>query len=151
MLIIILSSLIIAADQITKYLIRNNLNLAERIEIIDNYFYLTFVKNKGAAFGVLQDQRVFFIVVSVFFLIFIFYIYQCILAKNLLNSIIISFLIGGAIGNLIDRIGFHYVTDFIAVDIIPFYQFPVINIADIFIFSGVSLLIYELIFITKVE
>jgi signal peptidase II len=149
MLITILASLIIIIDQITKYLIRTNLILFEKINIIDDYFYFTFVKNRGAAFGIMQGQRIFFIAVTLFFLIFILYLYQKELTQNLFSKIAVSFLIGGSIANLIDRVTLHYVTDFIAVDIIPFYQFPVINIADVFVFCGVFLLIFELLFTLK--
>ena len=146
MLITIFSSMIIIIDQITKYLIRTNLALFEKIKIIDDYFYFTFVKNRGAAFGIMQGKRIFFIAITLFFLVFIIYLYHKELPQNLLSKTAVSFLIGGSIANLIDRVKLHYVTDFIAVDILPFYQFPVINIADIFVFCGVFLLIFELLF-----
>lgn len=149
MKIIIFSSLITVIDQISKILIRANINQQQKIKIINDYFYLTFVKNEGAAFGILQGQRLFFIAVTLFFLAFLFYLYKRELPHDLFTKTAIIFLIGGSLSNLFDRILFHYVTDFIAVDIIPFYQFPVVNIADIFISSGVIILIYKILFFSS--
>lgn len=146
MKILIFSSLITVIDQISKILVRSNINQQQKLNIINDYFYLTFVKNEGAAFGILQGQRLFFIAATFFFLAFLFYFYKKELPHNLFTKTAIIFLTGGSLANFFDRILFHYVTDFIAVDIIPFYQFPVINIADIFISSGVIILIYEILF-----
>lgn len=141
MYITIFSILIILLDQITKFLIRNGIIQRQKIT---NYLYLTFVKNKGAAFGILSGQRILFILVTVFFLFFIIYIYQKELRPTFINKTAVSFLIGGSIANFIDRLFLHYVTDFIAFDLFDFYSLPVINIADIFIFIGVVILIYQL-------
>ena len=148
MSITIFSILIILIDQLSKFLIRSNFAQSQKLLIIGEYFYLTFVKNKGAAFGILRGQRIFFILITIFFLIFIFYIYKNELRQTTAAKISVIFLLGGSIGNLIDRVFFHYVTDFIAFDLFDFYRLPVINIADIFIFFGVNILIYQLIFST---
>jgi signal peptidase II len=116
----------------------------ESIELISNIFFLRYVKNRGAAFGILEGQRLFFIIITFIFLFFLIYIYISELEKNKFSYITIIFLIGGSTANLIDRILFTYVTDFIAV-----YKFPVINFADIFIFIGVVFLIYQLIVLDK--
>lgn len=142
------SLLIIFIDQITKFWVRNSLAQSQRLYLIKDYLYLTFVKNSGAAFGILKGQQLFFILVALFFLIFIFYIYQKELKKDFLAKIALIFLVGGSTANLIDRVVFRYVTDFIAFDLFDFYQLPVINIADIFIFFGIIILIYQLIFIS---
>lgn len=140
------SMLIIIIDQLSKYFIRVYLDQSQKLLIIDDYFYLTFVKNRGAAFGILRGYRSFFILITIFFLVFIIYLYQKELSQGLAAKIAVIFLLGGSIANLIDRIVFHYVTDFIAFNIFDFYQFPVINIADIFIFFGVIILIHQLLF-----
>src|SRR6056297_1736850 len=147
MYIVVFSLLIIFVDQLSKFLIRSNFYQSQRLSIIEDYFYLTFVKNRGAAFGILEGQRSFFILTTIFFLVFIIYLYKKELPKIFVAKIAIIFLLGGSIANLIDRIIFHYVTDFIAFDILDFYQLPVINIADIFIFFGVLILIYQLLFL----
>jgi len=146
MSIVISASIIIFFDQLSKFLIRINFSQSERAAIIGDYFYLTFVKNKGAAFGILSGQRIFFILITIFFLIFIVYIYKNELRQTASAKLAVIFLLGGSTGNLIDRVFLHYVTDFIAFDLFDFYQLPVINIADIFIFFGVVILIYQLIF-----
>ncbi|PTV96110.1 signal peptidase II [Halanaerobium saccharolyticum] len=146
MYIVIFSALIILIDQLSKFLIRSNFVQFKKVFIIKDYLYLTFVKNRGAAFGILSGQRSFFILVTILFLIFIVYLYRKELSDTLSARIALIFLLGGSTANLIDRIMLHYVTDFIAFDLFDFYQLPVINIADIFIFFGVLILIYQLIF-----
>ncbi|MFW6251599.1 MAG: signal peptidase II [Halanaerobium sp.] len=144
--IAIFSVFIILIDQLSKFLIRSNLNQYQNLPVIKNYLYLTFVKNRGAAFGILSGQRSFFILITIFFLIFIIYLYKKELSDTLSARVALVFLLGGSTANLIDRILLHYVTDFIAFDLFDFYQLPVINIADIFIFFGVLILIYQLMF-----
>ena len=147
MSIILLSALIIILDQVSKFIIRDNFLEYQRYKLVGDYFYFTFIKNRGAAFGILSGQRTFFIIITIAFIFFAIYIYQKELPKNLLSKFAVSFLLGGSIANLIDRVLKHYVTDFIAFDLLSFYKLPVINIADIFIFFGVVLLIYELLFL----
>lgn len=146
MYIAIFSMLIILIDQLSKFLIRSNFYQSQRLSIIGDYLYLTFVKNRGAAFGILNGQRVFFILITVFFLLFIIYIYKNELPQTAGAKIVLIFLLGGSTANLIDRVVLRYVTDFIAFDLFDFYQLPVINIADVFIFFGVVILIYQLLF-----
>jgi len=140
-MLIFYSSIIIIVDQLLKYLVRLNLQENQKFEVIDNFFSIAFVKNTGAAFGILKGQRILFITAAVIFFIFILYLYFNELRKCRFSLITVVFLIGGSLSNLIDRILFSYVTDFIAV-----LEFPVINTADIFIFLGVFMLIYQLIF-----
>lgn len=142
------SIIIIFIDQLSKFWVRNYLAQVQRLYIINDHLYLTFVKNRGAAFGILKGQRLFFILITLSFIIFIIYIYKRELQKNILAKITLIFLLGGSTANLIDRVVFHYVTDFIAFDLFDFYQLPVINIADIFIFFGIVILIYQLTFIS---
>lgn len=146
MLIAVLSMIIILIDQLSKFFIRSNFHQFERLSIVGDYLHITFIKNRGAAFGILKGQRSFFILITVFFLIFIIYIYQSELKQTPAVKTAIVFLLGGSISNLIDRLLLHYVTDFIAFNLFDFYQLPVINIADVFIFYGVLILIYKLLF-----
>jgi signal peptidase II len=149
MYIAIFSIIIIIIDQLSKYFIRYYFIQSQKLSIIGDYFYLTFVKNRGAAFGILRGQRIFFILITIFFLVFIIYLYNKELPKKIITKIAVIFLLGGSIANLIDRIIFHYVTDFIAFDLFNFYKLPVINIADIFIFFGVVILIYQSFFLAE--
>ena len=118
----IVSFLILIADQLSKYLAVEFLMDKRPIVLINNLIELHFVKNYGAAFGIMQNQRWFFVVIT-------------------LTKISLGALLGGASGNLIDRIRISYVIDFIKVDLGRLYDFPVFNIADIFIVVGTSLLV----------
>lgn len=144
MYIVFFSVIIIIIDQLSKFLVRSRFLQSQRLPIIGEYLYLTFVKNRGAAFGILSGHRNFFILITIIFLFFIFYLYKTELPETIPVQLALVFLLGGSISNLIDRLLFHYVTDFIAVDLFKFYQLPVINIADIFIFFGVVILTFQL-------
>ena len=138
---------IILADQITKYLALTKLVNKKPIVLIENLLELHFVKNYGAAFGIMQNQRVFFIVITtIVLLVMSIYMIQ---KRNKLTNIVkvaIGFLLGGALGNLIDRVKLGYVIDFIKVDLGKLYDFPVFNVADIFIVIGTGLLILIIIY-----
>lgn len=125
-------------DQLTKGLININMNLNQSIEIIPNFLSLTYVHNIGAAFSILKGARWLFIIMAIIILniIYIFFIKD----KKLKNSeiIIYSLLISGILGNLVDRILFGYVIDFIDVNI---FNFAIFNFADSFIVIAVILLL----------
>lgn len=138
----IVSILIIIADQLSKYLAVEFLMDKRPIVVINNLIELHFVKNFGAAFGILQNQRWFFIVIT--FLVLTGIIIFVIKKKDSLHfftKLSLGALLGGAIGNLIDRVKLGYVVDFIKVDLGRLYDFPVFNIADIFIVIGTLLLV----------
>lgn len=147
MLISFFTLIIVIMDQLSKFIIRNNLSQLKKLWLIEDYLYLTFLKNRGAAFGILQGQLILFFLITIFFFIFIIYLYQKELPQTFLVKIAISFLLGGSTSNLIDRILMKYVTDFIGLNLFDFYQLPIINIADIFISTGVLILIYQLLFL----
>lgn len=147
MLISFFTLIIVIIDQLSKFIIRNNLSQLQKLWLIEDYLYLTFLKNRGAAFGILQGQLILFFLITIFFFIFIIYLYQKELPQTFLVKIVISFLLGGSTSNLIDRILMTYVTDFIGLNLFDFYQLPIINIADIFISTGVLILIYQLLFL----
>lgn len=138
--IILMAILLIAFDQITKYLILSNFKLGESLLIIDNFFSITSHRNRGAAWGILEDSRLFFIVITSIFLIGLL-IYLLKNKDNLvfLDKLTFSLIIGGAIGNFIDRIKTGEVVDFLDFKIFN-YNFPIFNIADICICIGVFLL-----------
>lgn len=126
-------------DQLSKIIVISNIEPSTGIKLINNFLYITFVKNEGAAFSILQGGRIFFIVLSIFVLvIMIKYIFD---DKNIRKIEVLSYslLIAGIIGNLIDRIVYGYVVDFI--DIYLFgYDFPVFNVADMCIVIGAVVL-----------
>ncbi len=129
----IISFLVILVDRITKILVENFLG-DKVLSIIKNIFYFTYVKNDGAAFSILESQRLLLVILSILALFFIIYY----VTKKDKNGIGYFFLLGGIIGNLIDRIFLGYVIDFIGI-----YNFPIFNIADIFIVLGAFFVIFE--------
>lgn len=132
------SFILILIDQIIKISISNISN----ITIIKNFFNLTYVENTGAAFSILQSKRILLIIVA-FVAIFLLYHY---LIKNKdlkkIEILIYSLLIGGIIGNLIDRIVYGYVIDYLEFIILNHYM-PIFNFADICIVIGTILFLYE--------
>lgn len=144
----ILSIIFLAIDQISKILVLNNFEQLNSINIIKNFLYITYVKNEGAAFSILQGGRILFIVLSITVLIVM--IIGIIKDKKIrkVEYISYSLLLAGITGNLIDRIIYGYVVDF--VDMYFFgYDFPVFNFADICIVFGA--IIFASSYMTKGE
>jgi len=134
-----LSLFIVLIDQITKYLMLYKHKIFVNKDFI--LFRLDFVKNYGAAFNIFSGNRIFLSLISIIFSILLIYL---ILRKNTLNSFDLyaySFILGGTIGNGIDRIYKGFVVDFINLNII---NFPVFNIADISINIGFIFLLYNI-------
>ena len=134
-----LSIFIVLIDQFTKYLMFYNKKLFINKDFL--LFKLDFVKNYGAAFNIFSGSRVFLSLISIFFSILLIYL---IFRKNTLNSIDLysyNLILGGTIGNGIDRIDKGFVVDFINLNII---DFPVFNIADISINIGFIFLLYNI-------
>lgn len=131
----------IAADQITKMWAVTNLKGNMSVNIIGNFLKFTYAENRGAAFSILQDKRIFFITVT--FIMLTVVLYMLIYNKKITNltKISLTLISGGAVGNLIDRIRVGYVIDFIDVRFGDFYDFPIFNIADSFVVVGTALLI----------
>ena len=141
--ILILALIFIGLDQFTKYLIVNNMALGDSNDIITNFFAITSHRNRGAAWGILENSRLFFLITTTIFLIGFFY--YIIKQKNKLNNfdvLCFSLVIGGAIGNFIDRLWRHEVVDFLDFNLLG-YKFPIFNLADTFICIGVFLLLIK--------
>lgn len=126
-------------DQVSKYYVMNHFVLGESLPVIQNVFHFTYIINRGAAFGMLTNQRWFFLAVALV-LIIVYGIYR----KQVNNGPLVlrigsALLISGAIGNGIDRYILHGVVDFF-----DFRIWPIFNIADIGICIGVVCIIYYL-------
>jgi signal peptidase II len=134
----IISFLIIVIDRVVKILANRYISLNKTISLIKNVFYLTNVHNEGAAFSIMYGLRYILIAVSIAFLIFIIYY----MYKKKKYNIEFALIIGGLIGNLIDRIVFGYVIDYIGVIIFKYY-FPIFNIADALIVIGAIILLFR--------
>ncbi len=146
---------LLVLDQLTKTLVRLNMELHQSIPLLKDWFADTFmliyVQNPGAAFslGLGSDtiNRIFFISVTILAVAFIIYLLSQ--AVHRIQVIAFGCVLGGALGNLIDRIMFGPVTDFFSVDFPDFImeRFPIFNVADSSIFIGVCLLIVDMLFI----
>ena len=142
-ILIILSLLFLIIDQISKLLVMKNLTVNNSITIIKDFFYLTYTHNTGAVFSILLGKRIFLIIITIVVLVIIFnYIKKNKITRKV-ELVSFSLVVGGSLGNLIDRIIHGYVIDFIDMKIFG-YDFPVFNIADSFITIGVILLILTL-------
>ena len=132
-------SIFIICDQLLKILITNTLVPYQYINMIKNFITITHVHNTGAAFSILSDNVWLLIGISLIALVLIYYYILKKISVTKFNILIYSLLIGGIIGNLIDRIIHGYVIDYISVNIFG-YHFPVFNLADIGIVISVFLL-----------
>jgi len=139
--IYIFSFIFLIIDFISKIIIQNYMTLNSSIPIIKNFFSITYVRNIGAAFSILSGKQLFLIILGIIILIGIIYYVN----KDKLNNLKViyySLLIGGIIGNLIDRIIYNSVIDFLDFKIFG-YDYPIFNLADTFICIGVILIIIE--------
>lgn len=129
---------IILIDQITKFLIKINFQLNQSLPLIKNIFHLTYIRNFGAGFGILQQQKWILIFISIIVIGVIFYYLDRIKDKEKFLQVIVGLVLGGTIGNLIDRVAYGFVVDFL-----DFRIWPVFNFADSFVTIGViGLIIY---------
>jgi len=145
---LIVPLVIIFSDQITKQLIIDHFLLGETVPILEGFFHFTYVRNPGAAFGMLANAppifRVpFFLAIPVIALIIIFFIFKKLPVTSVMVPMALSLVIGGAVGNLIDRIRFGYVIDFLDFHWKYQYHFPAFNIADSAICIGVGILMID--------
>jgi signal peptidase II len=130
-------------DQGTKYLIATNLELYEQIPVIGDFFLITSSRNRGAAFGILQDQLWFFIVVTLIVVAgIIWYLQKVVKEGRRLLPTALALVLGGALGNFIDRLVMGEVVDFLQFNF-GSYTFPIFNIADSCIVIGVALIILD--------
>lgn len=141
---------IISLDQLTKHLVTQRFHLGESVSVITGFFNLTYVRNPGAAFGLMgrMDASIripFFIVVPLIALGVIFYVFRKVEDHDLKLATALSLVIGGAFGNLIDRAAYNYVIDFLDFHWNYSAHFPAFNIADIAICVGVGFLILDII------
>lgn len=133
----------VAFDQISKWYIQNNMDVYQTISIIEDFFNITYIHNTGAAFSILEGKTSFLIGMQIIVLTAMF-IYVNV-KNNQINRILkisLAFIVGGGIGNLIDRITNGYVVDFF-----DFHFWPIFNVADICVCVGCGLLMIYVFFI----
>lgn len=142
-ILLLIVTLVVGVDQLTKGLIVQSLKLHEALPVLPNFFDLVYVRNKGAAFGILAntEYRVpFFIITTSLAVVFLVWFYRQYRADQVLGRCAVSLVLGGAIGNLIDRVRFGEVVDFLDVHWYQ-YHWPAFNVADSAICVGVGMLL----------
>ena len=144
----IIIAVLVGIDQLTKYFTVVYVKPVGSISVIDGFFRLTYVENRGAALGMFQNQRWFFIGMTALLILA-----ACVLLVKYKHHTWASYtcailIIGGGIGNLIDRVRLNYVVDFIYFSLI---DFPVFNVADIYVTVSMFLLLILVLFYYKDE
>lgn len=143
---LIVGAVLVIIDQIIKYLISAYLQPVGSVSVIDNIFSLTYVENKGVAFGMFSDMRwIFVALTSILLVIIIFYMFKK-RPKGKFFYVCAALIIGGGIGNLIDRIFYGYVIDYLSLSFFP----PVCNFADYCITAGTIMLVIYLLFFSDI-
>ena len=145
---VILFAVLIFFDQFTKYLAVRHLKDSSDIIVIPNVFRLHYLENRGAAFGMLQNQKIFFIFIAFVILAAICYVIFRMPDKKKYTAfhILLAVIASGAVGNMIDRFRFDYVVDFFYFELI---NFPIFNVADIYVTCATILLAVLLLFFYK--
>ena len=141
------AALIVIVDQITKVLIRANIEVGQSISVIGDFFRITYIRNSGAAFSMLSGMRIFLILIPIIAIVI------CIIYLNkhrdipCIGKLSLWMIIAGGAGNLIDRVFFGPVTDMFSFSIFP----PVFNVADIAVTIGCVLLVIYILFEEKIK
>ena len=143
-LCLVIAAAAIFLDQITKLLVVQNISEGASVEGIRGVFRLTYIENKGAAFGMLSEHRWVFMVLSTVAIVAILIYLWKEKPRSILVRLSLGMILGGGIGNMIDRIFRGFVVDFIDLQFIPFWSY-IFNVADIFVCVGCGLLILHLI------
>jgi signal peptidase II len=151
LILLVLTAIVVALDQWTKVLVLQHFRYGETVSMITGYFNLTYIQNTGAAFGMFAKAdpafRVpFFLVVPLVALGSIGYIFRKLPDNDIKLSVALSLVVGGAVGNLIDRMRLGFVVDFLDFHWQSLYHFPAFNVADSAICVGVAILMLDLAF-----
>lgn len=143
---LIVGAMLVIIDQIIKYFVSAYLQPVGSVSVIDNLFSLTYVENKGVAFGMFSDMRWIFVALTAIMLaMIIFYMFKK-RPKGKFFYICAALIIGGGVGNLIDRIFYGYVIDYLSLSFFP----PVCNFADYCITAGTIMLVIYLLFFSDI-
>lgn len=140
--------ILVLIDQISKFYITSTMKLHDAIPVIEDVFEIHYIQNRGAAWGLFENQQLLFIICTLIACIFgiIFYI-KCV-NSNALKAlqVCIVLILSGAVGNFIDRVSYQYVIDFLYFKLI---DFPVFNIADCYVTVGFFITIILILFVYK--
>lgn len=140
--------ILVTVDQFTKYIAVLKLKNQPVFSIIDGVLEFNYLENRGAAFGMLQNQKIFFVFVAVIFLGVIVYVLSRTPEEKKYTGlhILLIMIAGGAIGNMIDRLRLDYVVDFIYIVLI---NFPIFNVADMYVTFATAILVIQVLFVYK--
>ena len=130
-------------DRLIKILCLSTLNVGDSIVVIKNFFAITLVTNTGAAFSILSSSTLFLIVLSIIVIGIIYFFFIKNQSLSNVMQVIYGILLGGIIGNLIDRVIYGYVIDYLNFNIFS-YSFPVFNFADICIVISIFIIIISI-------
>jgi len=142
-LFVIVAALVVVLDQLSKLWVRGNLAPGELLPVV-GHLALQHVQNTGSAFGLLANQTFLLIIVGIASLLVILLSLRYLSQVSILSMVSVGLIWGGAVGNLIDRLRFGYVTDFIDFRLWGSFHWPAFNIADAAITVGAFVLIYSL-------
>ncbi len=143
-----IATIVFILDQWIKLMISHMMQEYDKITVIPNFFSIQYVKNKGAAFSILEDKSLLLIIISIVFILVLDKMIKKEKNFTKLSILSLGMIIGGVFGNLMDRILYHSVIDYLSFIIIN-YHFPVFNLADIGITVGTFLLLITMIFDKK--
>lgn len=144
---LIFTAILVAIDQLTKYLTVQNIPLGEIVEVIPGIVSLTYIRNSGAAFSILEGQMWFFYIITILVVAFLIYYMYTETKDNKILGYILALILAGALGNFIDRLLYQYVIDMIKLE---FIDFAIFNVADSYLTVGVILLIIYTFFEDKI-
>lgn len=139
----IIALIVILIDQVTKWIVDTSMEIGESILVIENVLYITSHRNQGAAFGILQGQMWFFYIITTIVIIGIIYYMEKEAKGDVLFATSLALILGGAVGNFIDRVFRGEVVDFVDTFIFG-YNFAIFNVADAALCIGVGLLFIKM-------
>lgn len=153
-IVIILSPIVIILDQWTKHIIHSRFQWGETLDVIPHFFQLAYIRNTGAAFGILQDvpayiREPFFIAVPILAFFIILFLFFKLDKNDTFQALSLTLILSGAVGNLIDRIRFGWVIDFLYFHWDYKYYYPAFNVADSCIVVGVCMMFLHSLFLQK--
>ena len=137
--------ILVIADQLTKHLAVVRLKNQAAYNLINGILEFNYLENRGAAFGVLQNQKYFFVFVALIFIgVIVFVLIKVPTQKKYYSlNILLVMIAAGAVGNMIDRVRYDYVVDFIYFSLI---DFPTFNVADIYVTCGITVMVFLMFF-----
>ncbi|MCL2560535.1 MAG: signal peptidase II [Turicibacter sp.] len=150
-IVVLIVVLVVALDQVTKQIITRTMEIGDSNPIINHFLYITYHRNSGAAFGILQGQMWFFYTITVIAIIsLVIWISKLNMKKEKVLAIALALMLGGAIGNFIDRVVYQAVIDFVHT-IWWGHSFPIFNVADVALVCGALLMVLDVIILDRLR